>query len=1262
MASSLSIMSMNCRGLRDQFKRKDVFNYLRNLKADIYFLQDTHFMRSDENLIRSQWGFDHFSSYGTNNSRGVSILLNSTFDFKLIHSDHDAQGNLVSIDISLMDEMSITFVNIYGPNTDEPDFYNMLNDRIQNCASDHVIVCGDWNVVQNYDLDCYNYSRQNNPRARQIIKQIDMIDVWRSYNPNKRSYTWYRRNPVRKARLDYFLISEEMMTLVDNCDIRPGYKTDHSMVTLNLKFSDFTRGRGFWRFNNSLLKDKTYIEKVKETILHTKIEYAPIPYATENIGLVDNNILQFTIDDQLFMEMLLLKIRGMTISHSSYKKKMQNETKVKLEKELKACKEECDTNDSPDLLDRITHITQELESIRDNYIKGLLVRTRAKWVDEGEKPTKYFCSLEKRNYINKNVTKLVDSNNTVITDQKAILDEIKKYYSNLYKQDDNLENVDLNDLTTSYNIPKLNNVERNNLEEEISIDEIAKAVRQMKNNKSPGTDGYTPEFFKFFWIDIGVLLFRSFKTAIEKGELSYTQKQGIVSIIPKGNKPREHLKNWRPISLLNITYKIFSTVLANRLKQYLPKLIHDDQKGFMKGRFIGENTRLLYDLLHYTKLNRIPGLLLLVDFEKAFDSISWNFMYKALNFFNFGEKFIKLVKLLNHRANLCVIQHGKFSEFFQIKRGCRQGDPISAYLFNICVEIMGILFRNNPEIKGIQIHGNEYKLSQYADDTCIYLDGSEKSLKNSLDLLDQFHKYSGLKPNITKTQCIWFGEKAGSEDVLCPHYKLQWNNPYFTVLGITFSVNIDDIFDLNCNDKMLEIEKMITHWSRRNLTVIGRITVVKTLILSKINHLLSALPMIGNEDWISSLQSKLYRFIWKNKPDRVSRTLIVQSYENGGLQMTEINSFIKSLKLIWIRRAMSVESTWVSLLHSIIPNFSKIFNFGASYVRRIAEQCDNIFWKEVLYNLESFCMLTSYEYEELASMPIWYNPEINIGGKPVFNDIWFRNGVHIVADLLEGNELISYENFCNRFQFNPSFLLFYGLCQSIRTKWPNLMPLKNRPHICKPFHILASCKCGTKPVYSIFINSLHKKPHNELKWEVDIPDLCQNWKIINNDIFKLTQDVRLRWFQYRILHRILGTNELLFKMGIKESNLCDLCHVVPETITHVLYECGISQLFWNNLRVWMLNVFSIELLITKSSILFHCIDADYFTRITLILAKLHIYSQKMKQKNPNMTLFKQELLNYHNEEEFTLKKNGKLELYEKRWFPYSIVLAFDARN
>ena len=116
---------------------------------------------------------------------------------------------------------------------------------------------------------------------------------------------------------------------------------------------------------------------------------------------------------------------------------------------------------------------------------------------------------------------------------------------------------------------------------------------------------------------------------------------------------------------------------------------------------------------------------------------------------------IILIKLLNTDAKLCAIQHGVFSEFFKVGRGCRQGDPVSPYLFNLCVEILGILFRNNNDIKGIKIKKLEYRISQYADDTCIYLDGTTKSLKKTLDLLDQFSKYSGLKPNISKTQLMY---------------------------------------------------------------------------------------------------------------------------------------------------------------------------------------------------------------------------------------------------------------------------------------------------------------------------------------------------------------------------------------------------------------------------------------------------------------------------------------------------------------------------
>ena len=225
------------------------------------------------------------------------------------------------------------------------------------------------------------------------------------------------------------------------------------------------------------------------------------------------------------------------------------------------------------------------------------------------------------------------------------------------------------------------------------------------------------------------------------------------------------------------------------------------------------------------------------DFEKAFDSISWKFMLNTLTFFGFGNYFRRWIELLYRKSKLCVIQNGIFSEFFVIGRGCRQGDPISPYLFNLCVEILGILIRQNKSIKGIYIGGKEFCLLQYADDTCIFLDGSDKSLKSALDLLFQFSKYSGLKPNIEKTQAIWIGDRIGSRDVLCPQYNLNWSNSPFTTLGITFTPDLSNLDELNFIPKIDKIERDITQWSMRNLTSLGKITVVKTILLPKITNL-----------------------------------------------------------------------------------------------------------------------------------------------------------------------------------------------------------------------------------------------------------------------------------------------------------------------------------------------------------------------------------------------------------------------------------------
>ena len=234
-------------------------------------------------------------------------------------------------------------------------------------------------------------------------------------------------------------------------------------------------------------------------------------------------------------------------------------------------------------------------------------------------------------------------------------------------------------------------------------------------------------------------------------------KKVLDKVIHENQKGFIAGKNWRPISLLNVTYKLASAVISNRFKKVLDKVIHENQKRFIVGRFLGENVRLIYDVLFESKKQNIPGLLLSIDFEKAFDIVSWKFISKVLDYFNFGRSIKTWISLFQNGAESCILQNGFMSDFFNRKRGCRQGDLISPYIFILCAEILGKIIRNNKDIKGIHINNKEFKLSQYADDTQLLLDGSEISLKEALRTLKQYYIISGLKINVDKTRALWIG-------------------------------------------------------------------------------------------------------------------------------------------------------------------------------------------------------------------------------------------------------------------------------------------------------------------------------------------------------------------------------------------------------------------------------------------------------------------------------------------------------------------------
>ena len=234
--TSLRILSYNAQGLQGSEKRIDVFEYIKNKQYDIYCLQDTHFVNENESDIINQWGnskgiIRNFKS----NSRGIAILFNNDIDLKIHQKIIDDGGNFIIVDMTIYNQR-LTLVNLYGPNSDNPNFFKQIASHIDNIHNTDIIICGDYNCVLNPELDYYNYKGINNAKARETVLEIIndkyLIDPFRENYSTKKKFTWRKKSPCKQARLDYFLISENMRQFVKKSETESGYRSDHSVVIL----------------------------------------------------------------------------------------------------------------------------------------------------------------------------------------------------------------------------------------------------------------------------------------------------------------------------------------------------------------------------------------------------------------------------------------------------------------------------------------------------------------------------------------------------------------------------------------------------------------------------------------------------------------------------------------------------------------------------------------------------------------------------------------------------------------------------------------------------------------------------------------------------------------------------------------------------------------------------------------------------------------------------------------------------------------------
>ncbi|KAJ8039679.1 hypothetical protein HOLleu_13759 [Holothuria leucospilota] len=841
--SNLKFASYNCRGLRNADKRHMVFAYLHRHKLDIISIQETHSVLSDERRWRTEWGNDIIFSHGTNTSKGVAVLFRADLSPTVSKKITDVHGRFIILDITVNNDI-FTFVCVYGPNIDNATFFHTVYEHLESLKCDNIICGGDFNFVFNLTLDKYGGVQKTNFKARDAclsyLDKFSLDDVWRTRNPLSSGFTWTSNIDNIPCRLDFFLISKKLVNKVIDCYFQPPLQSDHQIVILHCDISTEPRGPGYWKFNNSLLLDPAYIDLVNSLISN---------YSSDPHNLNQN--------PASFWEGLKFTIRNNTIRFSKLK---ANDSRI-YEKNLikKIAQLESDSMSDENLLRELKDARNNLHLLYKNKLEGIMIRSKARWVEEGKQNSKYFLSLEKRNKQYNTIYKLNDTRDIPLTINSDILSHIRDFYTELYSSHYSNPDICFSLLPDFQSI-----VDYDLCEGPLDITECSSALFSMPNGKSPGSDGFSTDFYKKFWPSIGTFVLNSLNYAFELQMLSCEQRRGIITLIPKPEKDPCYIANYRPIALLNTDYKIAAKAIASRLKKVLSSLIGNTQTGFMSNRFIGENVRFVLDLIDYSNHNNIPGFLFFLDFEKAFDTLEWNFIYATLHYFKFGNNFTTWVRTFYNNTNSCIFNNGFSTGYFPVNRGVRQGCPLSPYLFILCTEILARVILNNAQIQGITILSCETKLLQYADDTVLFLNGDRRSLELTIQLLHDFRRASGLKINLQKSHLFPLGPFLTNHPTFISYFNLSLHLGPVKFLGITFTHNGDDLYRLNYVTKLSRLKNILNVWSTRDLTPVGRNIIVKSFALSQLVYLFQVLPD-PPDSFINEVQTTIFDFLFGQK-------------------------------------------------------------------------------------------------------------------------------------------------------------------------------------------------------------------------------------------------------------------------------------------------------------------------------------------------------------------------------------------------------------
>ena len=1070
------------------------------------------------------------------------------------------------------DHKRMLLVNIYAPTSGSQKAKNRkrvfreISKKITDFSNvECVVLGGDFNCVLNDDLDRSSpvtYKERTAKSLNEMLETHNLEDIWRTLHPIEYDFTYYSGSGISWSRIDRFYTSRSARGSVKDCSITPFPLSDHKKVVLTLDFSNIKIGPGVWQLNTSVLKEKPFYDTIEKF-------WADWQTKKDNY----RTLLEWWDEGKI-------EIINLTKEYCAVRAKQNRIIKSRLYKQLRNVDRKATTTGEKRFLDLSKKISAEIKSLEMNEAEGVKVRAKAKWAEKGEKVTKYFCNLEKKRQGDRQMKEIKNKQGQTVTDPLEICSTVRQFYEDLYREEYTDPDIAKNlfDKVTK----QLSDDKREICEGAITKKELGVALLQMQNGKSPGIDGLPCEFYKIFWKTLGDDFTAVVNQCYVESSLTLSQKFGLITcLFKKGD--RADLQNWRPISLLNADYKIIAKTLANRLAKVLKYVIADDQTCAVPGRTILSTCHSLRNIIDLCEQQNLPVGLLSIDQMKAFDRVSWDFLFKTLEKFGFGTDFCNWIKILYTDIVSGVKANGHVSDTFCLGRGVRQGCPLSALLYVLIAEIFAENIRKDKSVSGLLVNKQEFKILQYADDTTLVLKG-DKSIQAIKKHISDFEKAAGAKINANKSEGIWLGSFKGRTD---RPLGFNWYKKSLKILGIFFGTENTD--KLNWEPKISKFNKVLSLWKSRDLSLRGRAVVLNQLASSVLWYTATVFPIT---DWVlKRLNTSLWDFFYNGKQDLISRTQAKLPYKEGGLNVVDIDKKSASLRLSWFAKLFNDESKgkWATLFHHFLGKLNDMNSEGNTlkcFLTNPATGRHPDFFRATLKNYLSLCdnkRIKPTTPNEIYNEPLFRNPLLS-KDRLLADTAWAKSGITLVRD-------ICYETI-------PGFLPRAAVEELVGPKFKDstynevmsCMPQDWKDvidtEIAPPERHNSCFKIPVQPKReSKTFGDLKAKDFYTLLTHLDVDISNQRfrifwddkfgktkWHLVFHSLFTRDDNRKACDLQWKIIQLVVPTAERLFKHKIINNPTCLRCNNRNETTLHLFVYCPAVRALWDKVKFLIENL------------------------------------------------------------------------------------------